>query len=150
MITKLKTSAQRAYIAKRALDGLVKAGEESSSDAEICHALLGKEEGDSLSITDHQALTNVAKNPLHLYTPHPEEFIKLVKSLNPFDKSTDKKLLGFYHTHPLNQAFPSLKDIQGTGYKGIYLIHSPLYKEFHSFWVPGKGQNWKFLNLKTI
>lgn len=147
MLTKLKTSSKRVFIKKNVVKELIKEGD-SSPYKEICHGLVVSPQRGA-TIINHKPLTNIALNPLHLYIPCPLEFKSFMFDIYRHKKWGENAIFGgMYHTHPKNKAFPSFKDLKGTGYKGVYIIYSPLFNQFNPFWVDSKKGNWKFLNLK--
>lgn len=148
---KLESSYKEAIILPNTLQFLIELGEYSPTDEEICVALTGEVRNNVQVINSFTPFTNSADDKLHKYIPDPLEWLQFIKVTYPFNPqaSPKKGFLGIYHTHPQNEAYPSIKDVDGTGYKGIYLIHSPFKNQLHAYWVEKPRAMWKTLNLKV-
>lgn len=139
-------------------DDLVEAGLNSPTDAEICHVLLGKPYKKTYQIDTHIPVKNTAPDPLKDYTLDPRKMGEIYNTTYPFNPvvAKDRRFVGVFHTHPQNHAYPSQKDIDGAQGGHIYLIFSPMYKEFNSFWVPldggkvGQKPMWRTMPLHII
>ncbi|OAB43661.1 Mov34/MPN/PAD-1 family protein [Paenibacillus antarcticus] len=88
---------------------------------ESCGVLLGTAAAGSIQIEKFHPIRNVAPDPLHAFTFHPEEWIKFC--LHP------ERLVGIVHSHPHSQPIPSQDDLTKlNGYGQLldaYLICSP-------------------------
>lgn len=89
---------------------------------EACGVLLGTATAGGIRIEHFQPIRNVAPDPLHSFTFHPEEWI-------PFCLKSEK-LIGIVHSHPHSLPIPSQDDLTHLHAYGhlldVYLICSPI------------------------
>lgn len=88
---------------------------------EACGVLLGAAAAGGMLIDTYVPMRNVAPDPLHTFTPHPEEWIDIL-----FNQPS---VIGLFHSHPHSAPMPSAADYKGLTALGpefkIYLIGSP-------------------------
>lgn len=88
---------------------------------EACGVLLGTAAAGGMLIDTYVPMRNVAPDPLHNFTPHPEDWIRIL-----FNESA---IIGLFHSHPHSAPIPSAADYNGLTALGnefkIYLIGSP-------------------------
>jgi desampylase len=110
----------------------------NSSPVEVCGALLGKKNGGSWACDEFVPMTNVSTlDKGSHYVPDPNEFFQVIKRTTHMTSDAEKDLVGIFHTHPNNRATPSITDVMGAGYEGIYIIHSPKYLEVKAYYYNG-------------
>ncbi|WP_410511803.1 M67 family metallopeptidase [Paenibacillus sp. BR2-3] len=88
---------------------------------EACGILLGAAAAGGMRINTYVPIRNVAPDPLHAFTPHPEDWVKALY-LEPAP-------IGLFHSHPHSAPTPSLSDLRGLPALGpefhVYLIGAP-------------------------
>ncbi|MEK4349883.1 M67 family metallopeptidase [Paenibacillus sp. FSL R5-0475] len=93
----------------------------SSYPHEACGVLLGAAAAGGMLIDTYVPMRNVAPDPLHTFTPHPEEWIHVLYN--------EPTLIGLFHSHPNSEPVPSVADYKGLAALGsefkVYLIGSP-------------------------
>lgn len=105
---------------------------------EVCGALIGISDQSSYTCTDFIKLTNVStEDQGHNYVPDPNEFFNVLKTTTHFSQKNTRQLVGIFHTHPHHLPIPSITDIEGAGYAGIYIIYSPKYTKLNAFYYDG-------------
>ena len=110
----------------------------SSPAYEVCGALLGQKTDDAWKCDEFVPMTNVStQNKGSHYVPDPNEFFQVIRRTTHMTPNADKDLVGIFHTHPNNLANPSVTDVMGAGYEGIYIIHSPKYNEVKAYYYNG-------------
>lgn len=89
---------------------------------EACGVLLGTATAGGIRIEQFHPIRNVAPDPLHAFTFHPEEWV-------PFCLKSEK-LIGIVHSHPYSLPIPSQDDLTHLHAYGhlldVYLICSPM------------------------
>ncbi|MDH6426467.1 M67 family metallopeptidase [Paenibacillus sp. FSL R7-0048] len=92
---------------------------------EACGVLLGAAAAGGMLIDTYVPLRNVAPDPLHTFTPHPEEWINALYN--------EPTIIGLFHSHPHSAPIPSVADYKGLTALGpefaLYLIGSPNTKD---------------------
>ncbi|MEK3740131.1 MULTISPECIES: M67 family metallopeptidase [Paenibacillus] len=92
---------------------------------EACGVLLGAAAAGGMLIDTYVPLRNVAPDPLHTFTPHPEEWINVLYN--------EPTIIGLFHSHPHSAPIPSVTDYKGLTALGpefaLYLIGSPNTKD---------------------
>jgi len=110
----------------------------SSLDKEVCGFLLGQKTSEGEWLCDEfKTLTNVSDNKEVHYIPEPNEMFVALSETRHMNKQAKKDLVGVFHTHPHHEAQPSITDLTGAGYMGFYIIYSPKYNQFNSFFYDG-------------
>ena len=88
---------------------------------EACGVLLGTAPAGGIRIEQFHPIRNVAPDPLHAFTFHPEQWI-------PFCLKSEK-LIGIVHSHPHSLPIPSQDDLTHLHVYGrlleVYLICTP-------------------------
>jgi len=118
----------------------------SSPKLEICGALLGKrtgsfEEPEELKILDFVPMANVSEHGKSVhYIPDPNELLNVLKRTTHYDNKATLDLVGIFHNHPNNAPRPSITDINGAGYAGVYIIYSNKTGELSAQYYDGGEQ----------
>ena len=115
----------------------------ANQEKEVCAALGGTIQGNIYNCTNVFVVPNIAADPIKTYVPKPDSFLKVLKQTTIYNKDSKLDFLGIFHTHPNNAAYPSGLDIQGTGYKGVYLIYSVSEDVLNAFFVEKAKADWK-------
>jgi len=109
---------------------------------EICGAIMGT----VISPTDgiykmvkFIPITNVAGVGVADYIMDPNELYNkvLAKSNIHTDLKAPLAFIGVFHNHPYWRAIPSIMDIDGAGYAGIYVIYSNQYDDVMAYYNEG-------------
>lgn len=111
---------------------------------EICAILIGSRDyvyGKYYNVTEFHPIENILHSPVR-YKFNPQEFMDIVQHTTLIDPEVKKDFVGVYHTHPNHRAIPSVIDIEESGYKGIYIIHSPIHNETNYYYVEGPKSAW--------
>ncbi|MBC8436899.1 Mov34/MPN/PAD-1 family protein [bacterium] len=127
-------------ILKEVFDEVVVYGD-NSPNYEVCGAFLGKRDESSIDnwlCDEFIPMTNVSTmdQGVH-YVPDPNEMFQMLSRTTHMDKDADKDLIGIFHTHPHNLPIPSQTDLNGAGYRGFYMIHSPKFEETQTYFYDG-------------
>ncbi len=140
----------RFSISKEIYENLISYGNKFSSK-EVCGALVGYAGQSTYTCDQFTALTNISKKDQGVhYIPDPNEFFNVLSTTKQFDKTNLKDLVGIFHTHPNHLPIPSHTDINGAGYKGIYLIYSPKYNQLNGFYYDGDESEREFIPLTSL
>jgi proteasome lid subunit RPN8/RPN11 len=85
--------------------------------SEACGILTGS----NGNVTAMYRVRNIASNPIVTYQMEAQEQLHVFREL----EESGLDIFGFYHSHPANQAYPSLTDFERAFYpKAIYFIIS--------------------------
>ena len=108
------------------------------SPDEIVGAIVGKKQGNSWKCEKFIPLTNVStENKEVHYIPDPNEFMGMLRETTHVSPKAENDFIGIMHSHPNNKPIPSITDLQGAGYTGVYIIHSPKFKETKAYYYDG-------------
>jgi proteasome lid subunit RPN8/RPN11 len=124
----------------------------NSSPDEIVGAMVGKKQGNSWKCEEFIPLTNIStENKEVHYVPDPNEFMSMLRKTTHVSSSAESDFLGIMHSHPNNRPIPSVTDVQGAGSTGVYIIHSPKFKETRAYYYDGNesNRNWDPIELET-
>ena len=113
---------------------------------------LAKKQGNSWKCEEFIPLTNIStENKEVHYVPDPNEFMSMLRKTTHVSSSAESDFLGIMHSHPNNRPIPSVTDVQGAGYTGVYIIHSPKFKETRAYYYDGNesNRNWDPIELET-
>lgn len=84
------------------------------------------------SIRDYYGLSEVTD-----YIPDPNEFLSILKLTTIITPIALLDLALIFHTHPMCLPNPSITDIAGANYKAFYMIYSPLYNQYNTYFCEG-------------
>ena len=137
-------------ITKDVYDSIISYGKNFPSQ-EVCGALVGYSNQSVYTCDEFKKLSNVSEmdQGVH-YTPDPNEFFGVISKTAHFDKANKKELVGIFHTHPHHLPIPSATDINGAGYKGVYLIYSPKYDKLNAYYYDGNEVHKEFIPIESL
>lgn len=144
----------KVAVSKGILQQLQEYGNEHST-VEVCGVLTGQvsEDEDVWEVKEFTPTTNVTDGEFESvhYIPDPGEFFQIIRNTRLVSKKADKDFIGIFHTHPNNLPIPSITDINEAGYKGIYIIFSPKYKNLGFYYWDGDEENrsWKPIEVEV-
>lgn len=114
------------YLTKLHLDNLINYAK-SSPEKEICGLLLGDIVDGVTGIyklKNFIPIRNISDDSYIEYIMEPNELLSVLKQTKHFDNNNELSIIGVFHNHPYWSPKPSIYDIEGAGYAGIYLIYS--------------------------
>lgn len=120
-------------------------GKENDNN-EVGGLLLGRIEKDEEEIIyqvgKFSAIPNIGHKDIRIdYQLDPTSVYRVLKHTTVFNPSELLDFVGIFHTHPFNKPVPSKTDVEYARYKAFYLIYSPLYDDFGSFYSYGSDEH---------
>jgi proteasome lid subunit RPN8/RPN11 len=114
----------------------------TSPDKEICGAIMGTIVDQSLGLykmVNFIPITNVAGHGVADYVMDPNELLNkvLMNSKLHMNPVAPLSFIGVFHNHPYWRPIPSVMDIEGAGYAGIYVIYSNKYNDIMAWYNEG-------------
>jgi proteasome lid subunit RPN8/RPN11 len=124
----------------KVLDALKKYGDEFPYE-EVGGILLGRIQKDGYhQVRDFCPVKNIGFTDSRIdYNFDPQTIYNNLKYTTIVDPGSSIDLVGIFHTHPYNKPMASLTDIEYAGYRGFYLIYSPLYNDFNNYYSYGSN-----------
>jgi len=88
-------------------------------------------------------IKNVAGEGVADYVMNPNELMARVLSQSQIHMNPKAPLsfIGVFHNHPYWRPIPSVWDIDGAGYAGIYVIYSNLYDDVMAWYNEGSDDS---------